>query len=653
MLMSKQRLKQEEATIKEKMLTLSKEQQKKRKFIKTKMWFSTIISMFYKDRGKIPDNIGNNILIGNNIVVTKNYITGIILVKELSERMPIAFISRCTKYVKNAVKEVEVSWVFKNETYYTDPYSSGMKSRERSWQRTLDNPIAYYKSKKRAARLLYSLDVARSGERLYKCRIFCYVRAKTGTDLTLALNKVKEYMEQHGTQVQIVSSDIATYLDYISLISSKYSGKIKDVACNIVTSTTIAEMCSDITGFNDTKGWFLGINRKNRAPYFLNIFGSANGKNIFVAALSGAGKTFLIQDWLFDAYAIGCNLCIQDIKGTEYAGLTEACGGSTLSMKSNSTRFVNTFVLRMPEDMDYMVYCNEMFQLSAQQLMIMSNLDPLLEPIGRALVEEFLRALYAKYGVLFNNPNTYLRSSRLHPYVVFDEFELYMSEAMKRKYDKVSNRMLTRIAMFISRKGSQSHMYRDEYSFEEIKNSKIIRFDFGMLDSSGIQDETMFKLRYLFMKLIKNDFIRYKKKLGEWTINVMEEQQIAADYVIRSYSEDITLRRAQNVVNILIGNSVKNLITDKNAKGILDNMNILCFGQLIKSTRSLLIEEYGLEKFENDLYDIANNPDYDRTFLLVNRMTKNAVPALLKAFVPDRVANGSVFRVVDTIDENS
>ena len=48
-----------------------KEKVEKERFLKWRMWFSTILSKFFMDRGTIPYNIGNNVLVTNNIYITK------------------------------------------------------------------------------------------------------------------------------------------------------------------------------------------------------------------------------------------------------------------------------------------------------------------------------------------------------------------------------------------------------------------------------------------------------------------------------------------------------------------------------------------------------------------------------------------------------
>ena len=98
----------------------AKDQKKKERFIRSRMWISLIISRIFQDRGTIPDNIGNNVLITNNVYITKNNLTAIIHVKEMSETTPISWTSDLVKYVKDTNTGVTVDITMKGQRYYPD-----------------------------------------------------------------------------------------------------------------------------------------------------------------------------------------------------------------------------------------------------------------------------------------------------------------------------------------------------------------------------------------------------------------------------------------------------------------------------------------------------------------------------------------------------
>ena len=155
--------KQQEHTVASQLKIISKQKQKKERFIRTRMWFSTLIAAMYHDRGSIPANIGNNLLIGNNIYITKNALNAVIMIREMSTDTPVAFISELINAVKSKVPDVTVDFTMKNQRHHFDVNSNDLKSRINNWTATLEAPMVPDVHKRRAARLLYTVDIARSG----------------------------------------------------------------------------------------------------------------------------------------------------------------------------------------------------------------------------------------------------------------------------------------------------------------------------------------------------------------------------------------------------------------------------------------------------------------------------------------------------------
>jgi hypothetical protein len=631
---------------------LSKSRTKREKWIKTRMWASTFMSYYFPDMGYIPDNIGNNIFIGNNQYVTKNSVSIVILVREFSEETPVAFMSELLKEVKTKVDGVVVDFTIKNHKYSVDLTNRGLDNRVSQWIKTLSNEAASDRTKSRAARLLYTYDVAKDREKLFRSHMYITVRAETGEKLRAATNTARMFLEGCKASYKVIKSDLKGHLEYMAVMSDKGAGKLKDVPYTVQSAITLSELLPTIQGMNDLKGTFMGLARQNRAPYFIDFRASSAGKNIYVVAPAGDGKTFMVINWVLDGYTTGYNICLMDIKGTDYTSFTEAANGVTLSMRSDSTKYVNTFRMNhKAHEGDPIVYFNERFKLSKTMLLIMADLDESMESKGDALLEGFLKSLYLGKGVLAENHNSWYRTDEFNPYFVFDEFKKYLSPEIKESYSEVAEKMLNRYKIYMDREGSSSHMFREEYQVEEILDTRVLRFDFGMLVSGRVKDLVTFKLRVLFMRLLNDEFIRHKKSLGQWTMKVLEESQIAEDFLMKIYVEEMTLRRAQNQVTILLGNSSSALQANPIARPLLDNLNILVIGSVPKTSRKFLIDEYGLEAHEEKLVNIYTDPHYANTFLMVNRMQKDSTAALLKVFVPPHVASGKIFKNVDIVEE--
>ena len=195
-----------------------KEKAKKERFITTRMWISTLLSKFFNDRGTIPDNIGNNILVSNNVYITKNNITAIIFVTEMSEYTPLCWTSDLMKYVKDQTEGVIVDITFKGQKYFPDITPTGIGSREKSWRNTLDNPMMPEEYVRRSARCLYSLDVARSGAALYKMRCYIKIRAKDGYKLKKGIQAVSGYLSMIGAKFKRIQSNLDEHLAYMTMM---------------------------------------------------------------------------------------------------------------------------------------------------------------------------------------------------------------------------------------------------------------------------------------------------------------------------------------------------------------------------------------------------------------------------------------------------
>lgn len=626
---------------------------KRERFIVTRMWLSTLISNFFTDRGTIPDNIGNNILITNNLYITKNHLTAMIHIIEMSEVTPISWTSDIVKYVKNQVKGVVVDITFKGQAYHPDITPSAMNSKERTWHQTLDNPFMPESYVRRAARCLYTLDVARSGESMTKQRVYIQIRAKDGATLKRGVRAASVYLSSIQCKYKRIQSNIDEHLQYAAMMCDKKPQHLKDVAPVIFSTQTLAESMPVIQGANDESGVLMGYDTESCYPYFIDFKSTAAAKNIMIEALSGWGKSFMASYWLYPFYAQNFNLAIMDIKGNEFNAITEALHGVTLSMRPTSTYYINTFRWDPKEvfDGDTTTYANERFRMSKERMLCICDLSEKLTSRAESLLEEFLQYVYVSVGASANNVNTWSRTEQLNPYVIFEMFEKYVSNEIKIKYSDVVMSMLERLRIYMSRTGSKSHMYRNAYEYRSILDTKCLTFDFGILESSSNNDPVTFHLHVMDMIAINDEYVSYKKKHGEWTVKLLEESQVVDDWLTRVYTREMTLRRAQNQVTILLGNSVAALAANPLSKPIIENINILCLGSLNMSSRRYLQEEFGLKPAELErLEEIQVNPDMQRRFLLVNRMEPDATTAILEANVSEEVSQSSLFKFVDTVD---
>lgn len=641
-----------EKSIADELIEQKNETKKKERFLRTRMWISTLMSLFFNDRGVIPPNIGNNVLVTNNVVLTKNSLTAYIQIREFSEATYEFFFSDLVKTVKARCPGIYIDITVKLRKYYPDcsKKSGGIRSREQSWTAILNNPLSPPSMARRAAQCLYSLEVARSGVSLYKGRTYIKVHARDNTTLRNGVKEVMNYLNSMDCAYKRVNSNLEEHVEYVGMLSDRAPQHLKDFPAQVYSLATLAECMPVTQGMNDTTGTLLGYDMQSGYPYCVDFRSTANAKNIMIEAQSGFGKTFIVEYWLYPFWADGYNLCLMDIKGNEFVAITKALNGIILSLRNSATQYPNTFVWdkEMVTDGDYGNYASSCKALTREWLMILCNLEESEVPLAEAFMDEALSSYYITLGAMERNPNTWTRTRSIDPFTFYQFLVRFTSLEIRKKYS-VAALVVDRLAIFLAQGGSYNYMFSEPFRMSELLATKILTFDFGILDAATIQNPAVFKYHVFCMKYINNAFVSSKKSRGEWTVKVLEESQIVGDYLLSIYAHEMTMRRSQNQITILLGNSIAALANNPVSRPLLENINLMVLGHLNNSSRTYLTKEYGLSDLHEELLErIQKDTAMLYTFLMINRMEKNATTALLQAPVSDAVRNSSLFRVVDT-----
>lgn len=624
---------------------------KKEKNITWRMWSDTLISFFRSDKGIIPRDIGDRIYIGNNLYVTKNGMTAIIQINEFSASTPIAFASAAIRAIKTRTPEcfIDVEYIsLPFEVDFTDP---GLKQRRENWERTLNNKDAPDKQKERAARLLYSYEKLKTGIRSFKVTAFIFVRGKNNAVVKRGVKTAIGFLREHDIDCKQLKSNLYMMMPYLLASSNLRPQSVKDVPHNIMTSYTLAQSLPVTQGINSDRGVFMGIDNRNGGPFYIDFRSSSKAKNIYVIGLSGSGKTFMVINWTLNAIADGYGACIMDLKGNEFTHFTLACGGKVLSMRPGSTCFINTFKWNKDDvendDITPGAYARERITLSKKVLATIVDIQDIYRQEVDGFLDEFLHSVYIQVGAEPNNINTWRRTDILTPFKLYDFFQNYLSNDVLKVYGNVIKQIQMGFSTYLSSYGSGSDIFRNEYDISECLDAPVICFDYGMLNSKRVDDPIPFKLRAIFMSLINDAFVRFRKSLGLWTFKILEESQLADNYLTTMYKEELSLRRSQNQVTALLGNSVTSLQKSPDSMAIFENITMFAIGKVNATARNILIKEFGLEEYEEVLKKIAEDPDKEFRFLFLDRTSKSTAPEL-SVEVPTSVARGKIFRVVDT-----
>ncbi|MDE5638204.1 MAG: hypothetical protein K2I47_00125, partial [Odoribacter sp.] len=378
-----------------------KEQEKKHgkkpHFLRMRMWVGYLVSLVAKDRGRVPDNIGNRMLITNNLAVTKGGMTSIVLLQNLSLDTPQCLLSRLVEELRRRGSAAVLDFVVKNEIYNVNLTDSGLKSRINAWEESLEYDWISDYEKEIAARCLYTVDVARTVNRLFRSRLYLLIRAQTGSELTEAERIIYKALEGIKCSFLPIAGDIKHTLKYVSMVSDSRTREVKDVKAIINSERTLMQLLPNSGSMNDTKGLFLGTDVENYSPYLEDFESITSARNLYCYAPSGGGKTVIALNMCCSAVENGWSVCIQDIKGNEFVNFVKGTGGYIVSMRQMSPGFINSFVMYREETTDELAeqYFKERFAFSKKQLMILANIEGTEQTSDlEELLDEFLTAIY-------------------------------------------------------------------------------------------------------------------------------------------------------------------------------------------------------------------------------------------------------------------
>lgn len=633
---------------------------KKEHFRWAKMWINYLLSMTMKDRGKIPDNIGDRILITNNVYITKLYMTTIVHIIELGPECPETLLQCLNDLLRDRGNRAVLDMTFKNSKYEYDPKNSGLQSRIHQWERIVDSVPGFYsnRAKERSARCLYTVEVAQSGKILKNSRTYLSIRAKDIHTLNNAEKIIYDGLTAMGCTYLPAYGNIKQKLEYISLIGN-HGSDLKGVAPVMTSNQVLSQIIPNCGSFNDKTGYYAGINILNGAPFFIDMASITSARNMYVVAPSGVGKTVLAVNMAQSAYENGSACCFMDIKGNEYTSFVQATGGYTISLRPTSIEYINSWVMHKEDTTEEMAeaYFKSRLSFSKQQIIIISGIrerEQLIE--FEELLDEFHEALYISLGVDATNMNSWQATEVLNPYEVFDRFDAYLTPQKRQQYN-LNKSLIGTIRMYMSATGSKSYIFKQEFDYARILKADTISFDFGLLGSNSISDvdEDLFRLKFLYMNKLNGDFVTRKYAEGRRTFCVLEESQIVSDSIMEMYIQAWTLRRSQMQDTMLLGNSVQAIQNNKFATPIIENTRALFVGDLTFDARKVVMEQFGLQHLEQYIKIPGSSNRFKNCFLLVNNMQDKSLTPIIKVVIDPEKWNGKdkKYKVLTPVKEKN
>ncbi|MBR3598467.1 MAG: hypothetical protein IKL53_01170 [Lachnospiraceae bacterium] len=598
-----------------------------------KMWINYLVSLTMKDRGKIPDNIGDRILITNNTYITKLYMTTIIHVYELGVGTPVTFMGMVNNALRDRGNRAIVDCTCKNKKYMYDPKNSGLASRIRVWENNLNSDMTSRKMKDRSTRCLFTVKMADSGVQLKNTRMFLQVRAKDINTLNQAEKIIFDLLRDTGSTYMPAHSTIRRDLEYISLIGNRTTD-VKGITPVMTSNIVLSQLIANTGSYNDRDGYYLGMNVRNGSHYYVNMGKITVARNMLVVSKSGVGKTALAMNIAQSAYESGSAVSMMDIKGNEFVNFAKATNGYIISLRPTSIEFINSWVMRKEDTSEEHAeaYFKSRVQFSKQQMIILSGIrdrEKLLE--FEELLDEFHSGLYNFLGVTATNMNSWSNTLNLHPYEVFERFLKYLTPEKWSKYS-ISKSVIGTLRMYMSESGTKSYVFKREFDYNSILNAKTLVFDFGLLGQSAMSDTEvdLFRLKFLYTSRLNSDFTTRKYAEGLRTLKILEESQVVSPEIMEMYVQEYTLRRSQMQDTLLLGNSVLSLAGNENSKPLIENTTGLFIGELTLDARNALIEQFGLQHLSDHIKLPGSAPKYKNCFVFINNMQNKKLYPILQ-----------------------
>lgn len=613
------------------------------RFELVKMWMYTIASTIQKDRGVIPNDIGNKILITPNMYVTKLFLSSVLQVTEMGLLTPTQFTQDLIETVREKGGTAVIDFTYKRQHMNVNSAESGLKSRRRNWEYVCASDNVTDAQKERAARCLYTCEQLDAGERLTYTRLYITIRAKTGTELRESEKLVYNYLSGIGASYLPINSELESTLEYISILSDRTTKATKDAKALVTSDITLSQMMPNICDSNGENGLWCGINVINGQHYRINFEDITIARNIYVVAPSGVGKTVLVQNMAMAALEkSNWRVCAMDIKGNELSRMCKAVGGVIVSLTPESRFYINYF--KMEKEFttyeDSVEYFRRNFNWAKASMVTMSGeTDPQIINEMNSELEEFLNYVYIRLAVRSDNLNTWDATMTLTPFQIYDQLREFTTPAVVRKYPQSAPKLVNTLKEFMSRDGSRSYVLSQEFDMRAILAAKMVVFNFGLLKytSVGELDRPLFNLKYDYMTKINSDYVAYNYANGFETFKILEESQIVPPETLRKYAEEFTLRRAQRQTTVLLGNSIQALMESGIAKALIENVRALFVGHQTGDAKEELIKQFDLEEYRELLNSIGMTEERSNSFLFINRMQDDAIVPIVKVFLrPDK-----------------
>lgn len=650
-----------------------KEKQKRSQWLAWKMYSYRIFNALL--RGKIdkrnPNLNSDSIQIGYSEVFTKKIVSRYIVLSYFPEELHAGFLNDIIKQLKTQDYWTSLTVSYKNKRYVTEFDSTTMISRLTNWNNRLKNvqvdkvvvdgeefthDISADTDRRRIGRMIRSYyKLRRNVGNTFESTVILKLDAYEKDELLSASDIVTSMLSSMKVSHYIVKSTLLDFMRAFSTVSQKKTVSTETTNRILMTTRDIINTLPYQQGKVGDKGIWFGSDIFSGANVWLDIMTTPKAKNIIVLGETGSGKTFYVSMLLFFHRALNQNIFIHDHKGNEFTAFARAGKGLVISMTPSESSYIMTWAIQyedLEDESEIEDAYSSSFAIAEVEFLTLTEPDPKDIKDYKNIFSDFHRFVHQIKEIRMDMIETYSFSHEITPQFLYDTFLQFMnSPDIKKAYSsKILMDIQIALHRYWSKDGARNILYRRPINITEIKRSKIVCFDFGMAKKTREavpQNEE--KLKKIFMNASSSIYINHKKKLGEYTVKVVEEIQSADEDILKFTAQDISEGRAKNMINYVLGNASGTLEKDnEHAKAIVQNMNIRIIGKLAKSAREFFIKEYGLEQMEDDLKLIARgDKKYNYAFLLNCQITNPPATAIVRAVATKEVEMSKFFKTVD------
>lgn len=470
-----------------------------------------------------------------------------------------------------------------------------------------------------------------------------------------ALFHVKRVLGGEKIEYKVLVGELNSYLSNFSFSGYKMTSNSQSIGMLMSDENLARQSAYAESGLVGNTGVYVGIDQRNKAPFFINFTEGTSGQNIGVLAKSGGGKTFATMVQIIGHLCFTNRfISIMDYKGTEYTHLLKEYNGIEINMKD---RFVNFLDL---SEIDSSFSYNEKIEfydnavrgtVSLFEAMVSLAPDEGSVRDLSNIINEAVQKAYSKCEVHRTDPNSYKNSKGLK-YVDVSHIINGMSHQAQFSSDmrELCKKAVRRINEFVSPMGAKYHMFENELNFNSVLLNQLVIYNFDKNNDTedfSISDN----IRFIMMRFINNKKTTYIKRQKKFHVIVYEELQRSGDgVVLREVNHDVTGGRSSNKIVYLLFNSL-GFLNKKgmDAQGIKENITTWFVGKIDLGCQKTLHELFGLENIRDDIAMIVNNYElYEKCFAVSIDTGVVFDKTFMKAELPTEYTNKEIFKTRDT-----